>query len=77
MKHSTEPVSPKTAAVLAAVFHIHSAQGRVTVRECVTATGTSVGTVHLSLKELKSYGLVDWEPGLSSTLRPTLTATAV
>ena len=56
--------------VLLAVIHIYGRDHRVTVREAAEASGCSVASAHASLVHLKKHRLVEWQAGLSGTLRP-------
>jgi DNA-binding IclR family transcriptional regulator len=56
--------------VLLAVIHIYGKEHRVTIREAAETAGCSVASAHASLVHLKKHKLVDWQAGLSGTLRP-------
>ncbi len=56
--------------VLIAVIHIYGKERRVTIRKAAELSGCSVASAHASLVHLKKHGLVEWQAGLSGTLRP-------
>jgi DNA-binding IclR family transcriptional regulator len=61
----------RRAAVLAAVRHEYTAEGRVTVRAVARRLGVSTQTVCRHLRVLRDVGLVGWDDGTAGTLRPT------
>lgn len=70
---STEDrLSANEAAVLAAVFwlSISAPDTPITVRAIADSAGLSLATTHNQLDRLKLRGLVTWEVGHASTLRP-------
>lgn len=69
---SGEPfVDPGVAAVAVAVL-----RGARSLRAVVEATGMPRMTAYSRLRRAARAGLVDWEPGLMHTLRPSVRVVA-
>lgn len=63
----------RRAAILAAVHHIYTAEGRVTVRAVARRFDTSTSSVWPHLRALREARLIDWTDGRRGTMRPTFT----
>lgn len=63
-------LSDVSIRVLLAVISIYGKQHSVTVREAAAGAGCSVSSAHAALTHLRKQKLVDWQDGLSGTLRP-------
>lgn len=66
-------LSVSCLAVLVAVAELR----RPTVRSVADAAGISVESTHRHLSYLRRHGFVEWEDGLSATLRATVTITPI
>lgn len=58
--------------VLFALMLLRRTQATVTVRDLARVLDKSVSTVHYHLMRLHRAGLVTWEDGRMSTMRPTV-----
>lgn len=68
-----ERLSPSTLQVLLAIIELHR-HGPVTARDIADALDWhSHAYVNVCLHKLQDAGLVDWEPRVHATIRPTCT----
>lgn len=69
--HSADVLLAGQAATLAALVRVYTRDGRATVRTVMVEAGKrSPNTTHVHLVALRNAGLVTWEDGRQSTLRP-------
>ena len=63
-------VGPVETRVLLALVRVYARDGRATVRSVAKAANRSLQPTHVTLRQLRELGLVAFEEGLASTLRP-------
>lgn len=63
--------------VLVALLLAHAREGRATVRSVAAIADLSPTATYSALRRLRDDGLVAWDEGRSSTLRPLVTVQAL